>query len=290
MPDPVTPSDAVRASINALEELPPLPLDTQRLLQLLADENVDIGPVAALIEQIPPLAARVVGLSRSAYFARGKQVHSVSDAIIRVLGLKLVKSLAIGIAISGEFDLSRCRAFSASHYWASALSTGSFSRLFARHAGGAEPVDPELAYLCGLLHNLGLLALVHVLPDAMTEVLVAAADHPEQPLTEIERAVIGFNHCQAGAWLAMRWRLPEEVGIAVEHHHELEYRGDHRAYALLVVLGVRWGRQRLAGVEDPWIEPVLLDGLGIQECAFQRTVKQFESSLGDIDSLSRLFA
>lgn len=280
----------IRTDIGALNELPPLPLEAQRLLQLLADEDVDIGPVAALIEQIPAVAARIVGVSRSAYFGRGQRVHSVSDAIINVLGLKLVKSLALGIAISGTFDLGRCKAFSAKHYWRSALSTAILSRLLARHAAGPASIDPELGYLCGLLHNLGLLALVQVRPEAMTEVLAIAERCPERPLTQIEHEVMGLHHCEAGAWLAARWQLPDEVSIAVAHHHDLEYRSDSWGYALLVGMGVRWGRQRLAGVEEPWIEPELLDGLGIGTSAFADAAAQFEKSLEEIDSLSRMLA
>ena len=83
---------------------------------------------------MPPLAARIVGLSGSAYFGSAASVRSVSDAIIRVLGLRLVKNLALGILLSGTFDAGRCKHFSTDLYWGSALLTAGLSRCLAQHA------------------------------------------------------------------------------------------------------------------------------------------------------------
>ena len=95
MASTVVESTELRADVRALEEIPPLPQNTQRLLDVLGDDEVNLEDVARSIEEVPVLAARIVGLSRSAYFGAGT-ARSVADAIIRVLGLRLVRSLALG--------------------------------------------------------------------------------------------------------------------------------------------------------------------------------------------------
>jgi len=278
----------LRSQVRRLEEIPPLSHDTQRLLDLLSDEEVNLEDVAAGIERMPPLAARIVGLSSSAYFGSGGKVRSVSDAIIRVLGLRLVRNLALGILLSGTFRPERCRHFSADQYWGSALLTAGMSRALARRSRCEPAVDPEGGYLCGLLHNLGLLALVHVSPQDMAQVLEAAAAEPGRSLKELEFEQLGVHHGTAGAWLAYRWQLPPEVGVTIEHHHEPEYRGEHWVFSVLVGLAARWGRQRLAGVAEPWIPTESLRALDVSEAAFEACTIECEGYLGEIGELTKL--
>lgn len=284
------PANELRADVRALEEIPPLPQNTQRLLEVLNDDEVNLEDVAAAIEEVPALAARIVGLSRSAFFGAGGAASSVSDAIIRVLGLRLVRSLALGIVLSGTFRTERCPEFSAEQYWGSALLAATMSRLLTAKADRNVVGDPESAYLCGLLHNLGLLALVHVAPDRMGYVLEAAAGEPGRRLTELEHERIGMHHCQAGALLAVRWHLPAEVEAAIGNHHQLDYRGDNWGYAVLVGLATRWGRQRLAGVAEPWVQTESLKALGISEESFEACAGKCEEFLGEIGELSKLLA
>ena len=168
----------MQINLQRLHELPPLAPEAQALLAILADEDSDLEDVARAIERVPALAARIIGLACSAYFG-GKQARSVLDAIVRVLGLSLVRSLALGIVVGGHFDAHRCPAFSPEQYWSSALLTATLARSLAEAAVTEEPVMPDSAYLCGLVHNLGLLAMVHIAPGETACALERAAENPE---------------------------------------------------------------------------------------------------------------
>ena len=69
-------------------------------------------------------------------------------------------------------------------------------------------VDGEQAYLAGLLHDLGKMALDVVLPQAYERVLSMSASR-RCPLSLIEQTVLGFDHHTAGKRLAEHWKLPE---------------------------------------------------------------------------------
>lgn len=281
-------ADKIRVDVRRLEELPPLPVNVQRLLEVLSDEEVEIHVLADVIEQSPALAARVVGLARSAYFGNMAGVRSVSDAIIKVLGLSLVKSLATGIALSGAFDPGQCTGFSAERYWGSALLAAGLSRLLARHLRHEGAMTPDSAYLCGLLHNIGLVVLAHIEPECMSQVLMTARDNPEHRITELEQDRLGMHHCDAGALLARRWKLPPEVIVSIERHHDPEYRGEHWQNAMLVGVCARWGRQRLAGVAEPWIEPESLKALGLDDGALETALESCHRCVDEIATLTRL--
>ncbi len=277
----------IRVRIGSLRELPPLAPDTQRVLMVLADEETDLDDVAAAIERVPALAARVVGLACSAYFG-GLKVRSVAEATIRVLGLAMVRNLALGIAVGCTFDTRRCPRFSPEQHWASAMLTATVARALAEGALTEEPIAPDSAYLCGLLHNLGLLAMVHVAPRETEIALERAAAEPERSLTDIEQEVLGVHHCEVGAWLAMRWQLPPEIGIVMQHQHDPDYRGPQWPLALVVCLAARWTRQHLTGIEEPWMATEWIEALGMDEAVFNARIERCAAKAAEIGELGRL--
>lgn len=281
--------EEIQIAIRRLQELPPLSANAQRLLAALDDGEIALADLAKLIEACPAVAARVVGLARSAFFAQRIPVRSVADAIIRVLGLKLVKNLVVGIVMSGPFQPERCPGFSTYQYWGSALLTAMLSRSLISHVAANEKPTEDSAYLCGLLHNLGLLALTHVVPEHMAQVFDIASQNPEHSLSEIELETLGTHHCEVGSWLAFRWHLPEEVQSVIKHQREMDYQGPHWLASRLVALSSRWSQDILA-CEEPTIELESARALGIELDAIDAATAVCRKQVEEIKELSELFA
>lgn len=140
-------------------ELPPLPVAAQRLLAMMDDDEVEIETLAEVIELDPALTARIIGLSRSAFFGDGSRIHSVRDAIVRVLGLNLVRSLALSMSLSGVFSTRRVPSFDLQRYWCTALLTGHLARLLTPYLAACSEIEPDSSYLAGLLHSIGYLPM-----------------------------------------------------------------------------------------------------------------------------------
>ncbi len=282
--------EELRFDVRRLAELPPLSHTAQRLLAMLADDDVDIGPLASTIEQSPPLAARVVGLARSAYFGHVAGVECVRDAIIKVLGLSLVKSVATGIALSGGFDVGRCPGFSTERYWSNALLTAHLARLLALRARAPLMPSADNAYLCGLLHSIGLLALGYLSPELLGVALRIAAEQPDRSMVDIESEVLGTDHTEVGGWLMERWHLTPEVCTSTRHHNDPEFRGPFWQAALLTGLCTSWGRQRLAGVEAPWVRPDVARALGLDEPVLDAALEECNACVDQVTTLARMMS
>lgn len=280
----------LRVGIQELEELPPLPQNLQHLLEAATDDEVDIGAFAKLIEQDPAVTARVMGIANSAYFAQRVPVRSVADAIIRVLGLPLVKSLVVSIAVSGAFDPDRCPLFDAEKYWLKALLTAGLARTLARVLEIEERPMPDTAYLCGLLHEIGLLVLTHIDPQAMGEVFKTVRACPEKPLVQVEVDIIGLNHCDAGALMASRWHLPAEVSVTLEHQFHPEYSGPHWSQSALVGVCTHWADQQICQAETPMWDLASITKLGIALDALDDIVVASQEHMSDVHGLARLFS
>ena len=100
--------------------------------------------------------------------------------------------------------------------WRHCLATAIAAEMIARAAPG---IDPSEAYVCGLLHDLGKLALWQVLPKSSRRVLQAARD-ANADIAEFEREILGVDHAAVGRRLAEMWRLPATVQQAIWLHHQ----------------------------------------------------------------------
>ena len=154
-----------------VKALPILPLAVQDLLEAISNEEVDIDRLSSIIEKIPALSARMVGITNSSYFGSASQITSVKEAIVRALGLKIARNLALALSLSQPLNQNHCPGFSPGTYWLGALPTAHASRQLSPAVSKVtEPLAPDTAYLYGLLRNLGLLLMVFLFPTEMEQV------------------------------------------------------------------------------------------------------------------------
>lgn len=224
---------APHASVQDILMLPPLPGIAYKLLELVEQEDTNISDLAALIEQDPGLTARIIGIANSAYYARPTEICSVTEAIVRVLGLNLVRGIAIGIALSKPFDASACEDFQLDRYWYRAMLTASLTARLAPLSNLEEPARNCL-FLCGLLHNLGQLVLVNAFPARMSQVFNQWAQQPDQSLLALESKQLAINEIEAGSIIAQRWQLPTSVASVISFRREPQRAGNIAALVQLV--------------------------------------------------------
>ncbi|MCU7904960.1 MAG: HDOD domain-containing protein [Candidatus Thiodiazotropha sp. (ex Epidulcina cf. delphinae)] len=226
--------------ILKLQHLPPLSAMATRLLGMLSDDDFSLEDLAQAINQDPALSARILGLANSAYFGQVNPVYSVEEAVIRVLGLNMVKGLAFSIAVSGVFETSRCRSFDVTKYWSHSLSTALLSRQISLMADAGQRTDPDGVYLAGLLFDIGVLVLVHEFPEEYAMVLAMLKQQSGLNRLQLEREIIGISSREAGAWLIDRWHLPEMIVQVVAQPDLSTAVRVHRQEVLLVGAVAAW--------------------------------------------------
>ena len=82
----------------------------------------------------------------------------------------------------------------------------------------SQAIDPELAFLAGILHDVGLLLSAQSEVETTEEVFIDAEDR-RIPFKDVETSYFGFDHCELGDRLASAWKFPEEVAAAIRWHH-----------------------------------------------------------------------
>lgn len=280
-----------RHEILQVKYLPPLSITATRLLESASNPDIDLSELADIIEHDPGLCARIVGLANSAYFSQPHPITSVEEAIIRVLGLDMVRSLALSVAMCGSFKVEDCPGFDLEGYWSRSLGCATLSRMLALAMDGADRPDPDGVYLCGLMYNLGSLVLAHVFPGPMSEALGRVQADPAADMLQVEHDCIGVDRVEAGEWLSNRWHLPDEVLHVIGHLYSLEYEGPNWRSAMLVGAASHWVRCYLTTGEAVLAEDKGLQRLpGLDAKVLSGVEERFMGQSEEIFAMSKLLS
>lgn len=277
------------AKVRDLPNLPAIPLAAQQILSALQKDNITIGQLVAVIEADPALMSRIIGVANSAYFNSGQKIYSVQDAITRVLGTNNVFSIALSVVLAGPFKANKCPGFHLELYWAEALKSAILTQTLSAYVKNREPDMEKKGYLCGLLHNIGLLVLAHTFPDKVSQVFAIETSEPDRDISDIEDRLIGIDRRHAGAILARKWGLPDEIFAVIEHQHDPAYRGEHWQLASLVGLCSRCARALSRGKECE-LDATSLEALQVPEQDIRKHIDRLRDKVSEIHKMALMLA
>ncbi len=271
----------IRSRIERLDHLASPPEALARILELASDPDAQLPQLASAIESDPVLAARLLRLANSAYFGYSREIETIDHSLV-VLGTRTVRNLVAAVALApvftgGQSDLDR------STLWRHCCAVGEAARILAEHL----ELDGGVAYLAGLLHDVGKVALDEAVPGLFAEALEIDAEHRTGAL-DSERKALGVDHAWAGGVLLDRWQLPATLVEAIRFHH-----GGGEADAWLPALvEVADGLASLGGFAGPSAAPAPtalpvgpLARLGIGDDAAAALVEEFENRHDAIEAL-----
>ncbi|GIX22701.1 MAG: two-component system response regulator [Gammaproteobacteria bacterium] len=205
--------ETLQAIIGGTAELPNRPEVYSKLTQLLADDDVSLRDVAAVIEQDVGLSAKILKVVNSAFFGLAQQMTRVQDAV-GYLGINTVKGLVLGEETFRAFQPPRVPGFSLDEEYRLSMRVARLAQDVLR----GEKEQSEHAFIAGLLHRAGRLLLAQKLPDKLAEAIRLQAETDcDRP--RAEREVFGVDSGRVGAYLLGLWGLPYPVVEAVANQY-----------------------------------------------------------------------
>jgi len=197
-----------------LAELPMLPAVLVKLLSLDTENDDYFEDVITLGNEDPTFAVRLVQLSNSTFSSPSEQITTLQQAVVRV-GVKAILSMITGLSVLKVFNP---KTDGERNLWIHAVETAIIARNITR-VNKTLAVDPEAAYLCGLLHDIGRFVLFDANSKQLSRVDEAHWESPQQ-LVEIEQRILGINHALVGFMACKKWELPILIAEVVKLHHQ----------------------------------------------------------------------
>jgi putative nucleotidyltransferase with HDIG domain len=200
-------SEGLRGVFGSPGYKPPmLPSVALEIHDLSCRPDIDTEKLVVVLEHDPMLAAHVLRVANSAIF-RGRDAEtSLRSAVLR-LGLKNLGEVVFEIALHMRVFRSVEYSGMMEQLRRHSTASGNLCRLLASRVGQ----DPEHAFLCGLLHDIGIAGILIVLGERRK------SESALDPVVLSE--VVGQIHEDVSSMLVRQWKLPGEVAEVVVHHH-----------------------------------------------------------------------
>jgi HD-like signal output (HDOD) protein len=201
-----------------LEELPSLPKIVYELSQVINDPMSSTSDVEKIMANDLSLTAKVLQLVNSAYYAIPGGVSSLARAI-GYIGFDTVNQLVLSASILKALEHKGPQRFDMNEFWKHSIGTGIASETIAKYVKHPTPAD---LFTCGLVHDMGKVALYSIEAELMLNV-VAQAKKLHISYVDAETAVGVPAHTVIGQVLAARWALPPSIQAVVRYHHDKEH-------------------------------------------------------------------
>jgi HD-like signal output (HDOD) protein len=226
----------LRAHFSSPGYTPPLlPAVALEVHSLSQQADVDADKVVAVMRKDPMLAGRVLKIAQSAAFTPASTITSLRDAVVR-LGLRNLSEIAWEVSLGTRVFRSVAYAEPMETVRRHCSICAHLSRLVASFT----PIASEYAFLCGLLHDVGMAAALIVLGEQKS-----TAEGLDPTLLGV---ALRQCHQEASAVVARLWKLPPDVQLVLGHHHEVVINGHVHPLAAVVALAEQLARDLGVGI------------------------------------------
>lgn len=253
--------------IERIHTVPSLPEVVMQVCRLVNDQHASAAQVNAIMVKDPAMAAKMLRMVNSVYYGLKEPVNDLEKAIV-VLGFKTVRSIALSVSVLNAFQQQNAN-FNMKSFWAHSAVSAGLCRLLAAKT---KACDPELAFIIGLLKDLGKLILVENASEE-TRAIIAVAREFRLPFHGASRKVMDTDDAELCAWLMQSWNLDIDLVQTVRYQYDLDG-AEGKSFARMVAM-CQFGEYlcglkkiRVSGqCDEPALDPRVWGLLGLDKTA-----------------------
>lgn len=231
--------------------LPTLSGAALKLLTLTNRDDTTTEELAAVVQADPSLASRLLKLVNSPLAGTSRTIASLHQAIA-LLGFRAVKNVALGFSLLDDNRNGACDAFDYEGFWSKSVARAVTARTITARL---KNFAPDEAFTCGLLCQIGRLALATAFPTPYASILRSPLSSTQQPpasepdnaknsdrttsVEAAERDAFAISHNDLAAEMMADWGLAEVFCDAVRNQDKADLAGsslEPRAVQLASVL------------------------------------------------------
>jgi len=259
-----------------MAHLPAMPQILLKLMEQCQADEAGMGVLAELIAKDPGMSCKVLGVANSSAYHRGGARVGLEKSLTTI-GMDMIKTLVISESVFQVFNgFTHSNNTDLRSFWKHSLYAAVMARGIAEKIGYP---NVEEAYLAGMLHDVGRLAL---LAAATKEYAFLFFARDDENLCVIEQSMLNMTHCEAGAWLVERWNMDSFLADSLRYHHEPVVRIETAHPLVRIVLLAHL--VSLHAENDPTVNEAVLM-CGIQAADLERIIEASHSKVEQFASL-----
>ncbi len=280
-------SQRMQARLDQTLHIPPLPETARRIVALQSDPNFDLGDLVRIVETDPSIAARIMGWANSAFYNPNPPARTIDEAVMRVLGLDTVMSMALGMALGQTLRLPDTQVRGLPTFWLEAVFTAAAMENLARRMPKGQRPASGMCYLIGLLANFGTLVVGHVFPHQYATICALQEANRHLPHTFADQYVLQMPRELLTSALLECWSVPDAVTDAIRFQYLPEYQGPNSTCAkLLRLTRTLLGSQGITDHPPELPEAAEIEALGLSQEDLSEVLKLLNESSAQLDDLA----
>jgi putative nucleotidyltransferase with HDIG domain len=188
-------------------DIPPVPDMMLKLNDAMEKDNISIHDIVKIIMADQILTSKILRVVNSSFYSPSGEITSLQQAII-FMGLKSVLSIVTVHTLSSiaPDNAEEVRGI---------LRHSLLCAFVAKKIAIALRLDPEEAFVCGLLHDIGKTLILNIARE-------------KQLPDEIKQELMKDYHSAVGFMLGSRWHFSEVIKSSIKYHHSPQESTDHR--------------------------------------------------------------
>lgn len=202
---------------------PTLPAVAMEVMGLSQRADVSFGDVTKVLEQDGVLTGTVLKVAQSSAFAGRQRITSIHQAMVRI-GLQTVRNIVLQVALTSRVFRSQSYGPAMNSLRRHSTAVAHIARAICKYT----PFDGEFAFMCGVLHDVGIAGALIALTEQAKPLAPPSVE-------EVWPAVIA-THEEAAAMMAKMWCVPEDVCLVLGAHHRVKIQGHPHPMAATVAM------------------------------------------------------
>lgn len=201
--------------VNAIDRLPALPSIVNKALNLLDDPNSTTKDISKVISLDPILTARILRIANSAFYGFPRRIKTIKDAAI-ILGFDTIRALIVAASVHKLFS-NELKGYKVERgeLWRHSVGTA----MCAQKLASFFNIDSDETFIAGLLHDIGKVVIDQLIDEEFNSIMKLVVED-NLSFIHAEELILGFNHAEIGAKVALKWNLPNYLVDAIKYHHE----------------------------------------------------------------------
>jgi len=205
-----------RHLLTTIEALPTLPVVALEGMKRALKPSGTLKELLGIVEIDPALTSKVLKVANTPHYGKPGTITSLGEAASR-LGYPVLRSIVLSVSAMEFFsDWKEDYGLDLGELWKHSIGAA----VWSRHLSGAvnPALDPEEAFISGLLHDIGKVIFCNSLKGRYREVLQHAAKRGLR-LYQAERECLGCDHADVSNWVLGNWKIPSLYSRVIFHHH-----------------------------------------------------------------------
>lgn len=244
-----------RELVKGVGKLASLPEVCIRVNEMVDDPRSSAAAIGKVISRDTALTAQLLRLANSSFYNFPSNISTISRAIT-VIGERELRYLVLALSAVRTFSSIPIELSNMASFWRHSVYCAVLARLIATRC---HVLHSERLFVAGLLHDVGLLVILHRVPELERVALQRAHDGNEE-LQRAEIDVLGCDHATVGRVLLEQWQLPSVLCETVGCHHNIAGAEEARLDAAIVhIANVIANRAELSLDHDgplPQVDPL----------------------------------